>query len=169
MELPDPVRQRLSNLSLTMFGDAIRTGPESSEAAGEWPARAGPRGGVVAGGRRPRPGEKWRRRLRLPPRLCPTRKGGCGPAVDPGGREPRPPQLLHPVALSPSGLACRAGTPSSLPRPPLRSLGDGRPAFLDGEEPARPRLPDSRPAQKLCWVKTPPRRGSMILTSQGFK
>ncbi|XP_051021034.1 transmembrane protein 17 [Acomys russatus] len=32
MELPDPVRQRLSNLSLTMFGDSIRTGPESSEA-----------------------------------------------------------------------------------------------------------------------------------------
>lgn len=33
MELPDPVRQRLSNLSLTMFGDSSRTGPESSEAA----------------------------------------------------------------------------------------------------------------------------------------
>ncbi|XP_055484942.1 transmembrane protein 17 [Psammomys obesus] len=33
MELPDPLRQRLSNLSLTMFGDAIRTGPESIEVA----------------------------------------------------------------------------------------------------------------------------------------
>uniref|UniRef100_A0A8C6ILI4 Transmembrane protein 17 n=1 Tax=Mus spicilegus TaxID=10103 RepID=A0A8C6ILI4_MUSSI len=33
MELPDPVRQRLSNLSLTVFGDSSRTGPESSDAA----------------------------------------------------------------------------------------------------------------------------------------
>lgn len=47
MELPDPVRQRLSNLSLTMFGDSSRTGPESSEAAGEW--QGAPRGGVVRG------------------------------------------------------------------------------------------------------------------------
>lgn len=47
MELPDPVRQRLSNLSLTMFGDSSRTGPESSEAAGEW--QGGPRGGVALG------------------------------------------------------------------------------------------------------------------------
>lgn len=33
MELPDPVRQRLGNFSLTVFGDSSRTGPESSEAA----------------------------------------------------------------------------------------------------------------------------------------
>lgn len=44
MELPDPVRQRLSNLSLTMFGDSSRTGPESSEAAGEWRGRRPTRG-----------------------------------------------------------------------------------------------------------------------------
>lgn len=51
MELPDPVRQRLSNLSLTMFGDSSRTGPESSEAAGEWRGRRPTRGcGSRAGG-----------------------------------------------------------------------------------------------------------------------
>ncbi|OBS78281.1 hypothetical protein A6R68_19330 [Neotoma lepida] len=33
MELPDPVRQRLGNFSLTVFGDSSRTAPESSEAA----------------------------------------------------------------------------------------------------------------------------------------
>ncbi|XP_036056056.1 transmembrane protein 17 isoform X1 [Onychomys torridus] len=32
MELPDPVRQRLGNFSLTVFGDSSRTGPESCEA-----------------------------------------------------------------------------------------------------------------------------------------
>lgn len=52
MELPDPVRQRLSNLSLTVFGDSSRTGPESSEAAGEWRRRRPTRGcGSRAGGR----------------------------------------------------------------------------------------------------------------------
>lgn len=51
MELPDPVRQRLSNLSLTMFGDSSRTGPEPSEAAGEWRGRRTTRGcGSRAGG-----------------------------------------------------------------------------------------------------------------------
>lgn len=52
MELPDPVRQRLSNLSLTVFGDSSRTGPESSDAAGEWRGRRPTRGcGSRAGGR----------------------------------------------------------------------------------------------------------------------
>lgn len=44
MELPDPVRQRLGNFSLTVFGDSSRTGPESSEAAGEWRGRRPARG-----------------------------------------------------------------------------------------------------------------------------
>lgn len=118
MELPDPVRQRLSNLSLTVFGDSSRTGPESTEAAGEWRGRRPTRGCGSRAGERPHrrcPGERWR--LRLQPGHCPQKTTSLS------GRS----YCTHSVARSPRGLGCGAGSPASPRVSPLRPLRGSRP------------------------------------------
>lgn len=126
MELPDPVRQRLSNLSLTVFGDSSRTGPESTEAAGEWRGRRPTRGcGSRAGERLHRrcPGERWRLRLQ--------------------DHEPQRPQLLHPPG---GAVAARIGMRSRKACVPTRVTA-APPAWQPpARRPVEKSLPDSHPA-----------------------